>query len=102
MLIRLMQDYHLTSQHVILACTFQPVQRMVAGKLFLQICNTIHPVALRNAHIPMAGHVLHLAKVVVADPVDDHALAYLAGIMKLRVILFQAIKQMMHRAFQPQ
>ena len=72
---------------------------MVAGHFFLQILDVIPPVSLRAAHIAVPGHVLHLPKVVTLQPVDDHALAYLPGITKIRVLLLQLSEQVTYRAF---
>ena len=57
---------------------------MVFIDFLLQVIDVVLPVAFRRAHVFMTGHVLHLTKVVMFQPINNYALTDLTGIFDLR------------------
>ena len=62
---------------------------MMLLEFVFQIVQIVYLVSLRGAYIFMASHILNLAKVVMPEPVGDHAASYLFCARYFIVQLFQ-------------
>ena len=65
----------------------------------LQPGQVTHLVMLRGTDMLMPGHVLHLAKVVLSEPVSDHAGPDLFRLLKLRHLFPDLFEQEVQGAF---
>jgi hypothetical protein len=74
-------------------------QGMVLLELALQVVQVAQLVAFCRTYILVTGHVLHLPKVVVFQPVGDHTGPDLFGVMDLRTDLSDLPEHVMKAVF---